>query len=87
MRVTHLKDERECDPNCYGCKLESVTGARVRWRQGTQARHGRRSRTLNSTRTVRPTAGLLSNGEQPKHVEASARQYQANTNLLIRTTS
>lgn len=73
-RVTHLKnDSGECESSCYGCKLESVSFApsAMPTRNPGAARAAVKDPQLDKDREA--YRALRRQGEQPKHVEGSAR--------------
>ena len=74
MRVTHLKDDSgECVASCFGCKMESVTFApsAMATRNPNAARAFVKDPQLVKDREAYKR--LRRNGEQPKHVEGSAK--------------
>lgn len=73
MPARHLKDDSgECVPNCFGCKLESVSFApsAMPTRNPGAARAAMKDPQLQKDREAYKR--LRKNGEQPKHVGGSA---------------
>jgi hypothetical protein len=74
MAARHLKDDTgQCVPNCFGCKLESVSFApsSMGTRFPSAARAALKDPLLDKDREA--YRRLRRNGEQPKHVSGSAR--------------
>lgn len=74
MGAKHLKDQAtgECSPNCFGCKLESVSFAAsaMPTRHPGAARAAVKDPQLEKDRDAYKR--LRRDGEQPKHVGGSA---------------
>jgi hypothetical protein len=72
-RVTHLKENGVCVDSCFGCRLESVSFApsAMPTRNPGAARAAVKDPQLDKDRDA--YRALRRQGEQPKHVEGSAR--------------
>jgi hypothetical protein len=74
-KVAHLKNAAtgECEPSCFGCKVESVSFApsAMPTRHPNAARAAVKDPQLDKDREAYKR--LRRNGEQPKHVGGSAR--------------
>ena len=87
-RVTHLKDPStgECEPSCFGCRLESVSFApsAMPTRNPGAARAAVKDPLLDKDRDA--YRAMRRNGEQPKHVTGSAElMARANESCEITT--
>jgi hypothetical protein len=75
MPAKHLTNPTTgyCEPNCFGCKLESVTFApsAMATRNPNAARAAVKDPQLDKDREA--YRRLRRNGEQPRHVEGSAK--------------